>query len=68
MIYTVTDIEYDVDGYDIDEIANLPKTLKINVPDDLNLKDYEIIDYLGDEISNITDFCHKGFSITKVKK
>jgi hypothetical protein len=60
--YTVTDIIYDTDGEDID----LPTTLVISVPDDilgdLILTD-EILDYLSDEISNKTDFCHKGFKV-----
>lgn len=56
MIYTVSDIRYETDGIDID----LPESLDINVPD--NLEDDEVQDYLGDEISNITGFCHDGFT------
>lgn len=57
--YKVTDIKYDTDGEEID----LPKELEIEVP--FETED-EIIDYISDEISNITGFCHKGFSITKI--
>ena len=53
----VSNIKYDTDGKRI----KLPKTLEINVPDDIE-KD-EIEDFLSDEISNITGFCHFGFSI-----
>jgi len=58
MIYIVTDIQYDTDGEDID----LPESLEIEVPDD---NDEELVDYLGDEISNITGFCHFGFTFEK---
>ena len=57
MEYKVTDIEYDTDGEEID----LPKELSINVPDDLE-EDYDKVEFISDEISNITGFCHKGFS------
>jgi hypothetical protein len=53
--YLVTDIIYDTDG----EVLDLPKELKINVPDD-----EDAVEYISDEISNITGFCHKGFATT----
>ena len=56
MIYEVTNIKYDTDG----ESIELPKVLEIEVSDDLD-KD-EIIDFISDEISNMTGFCHFGFS------
>jgi hypothetical protein len=55
--YNVTDIKYDTDGEQID----LPKVLEIDVPNEFDGED-EIADYISDEISNITGFCHKGFS------
>ena len=58
MLYIVTDINYDTDGKRI----KLPKTLNIEVPDDLE-KD-EIEDFISDEISNITEYCHFGFTTT----
>lgn len=54
---TVYDIDYDTDG----ERVDLPKSLKIDIPD--TIKDDEIEDFLRDEISNITGFCHFGFKI-----
>lgn len=59
MEYTVTNIKYDTDGEDID----LPKELKIDVPNDLTERD-EIEEYINDEISNKTGFCHLGFATT----
>ena len=58
-VYLVTDIDYDKDGARV----KLPKELSINVPDDLRTYD-EIEQYISDEISNITGFCHKGFCTT----
>lgn len=55
-IYIVTDIKYDTDGEDID----LPKVLQINVPD--YVEPWDVEEYVSDEISNITGFCHQGFS------
>lgn len=57
MKYTITNIDYDTDG----EIIELPKKIIVDVPSDI--LDEDIEDYLSDEISNITGFCHKGFSI-----
>lgn len=54
--YKVTDIKYDTDGEDI----SLPEELEINVPSDLD--GYEVEEFISDEISNITGFCHKGFT------
>lgn len=53
--YTVTDIQYDTDGEEVD----LPKELKIVIPKDI--EDDDILDYISDEISNRTGFCHDGF-------
>lgn len=58
MNYTVTDIIYDTDGEDVD----LPSELVINVPNDIT-DEQEIDDYISDEISSITGFCHKGFTL-----
>ncbi len=55
--FTVTDIQYDTDGEEID----LPMSITITVPE--NVDDEDIEQYLSDEISNITGFCHKGFVI-----
>lgn len=58
MKYTVSNIKYDTDGEEVD----LSETLEIEVPDDIQ-KPEEIINFLSDEISNITGFCHQGFTI-----
>ena len=58
MKYTITDIKYDTDGEDVD----LPTTLTITIPD--NKEQDEVEQYISDEISNRTGFCHFGFSIT----
>jgi hypothetical protein len=59
--YKVTDIKYDTDGEEID----LPKELEIEVLEELETED-DFFDYISDEISNITGFCHNGFSVTKI--
>ena len=59
MLYTVSNIEYDTDG----EVIDLPTTLKVEVSNDLD-KD-EIEDFISDEISNQTGFCHLGFSFSE---
>jgi len=56
MKYTVTDIQYDTDGEEVD----LPTELEIEVPNDL--EGQEADDFISDKISDVTGFCHKGFS------
>jgi hypothetical protein len=56
MQYEITDIKYDTDGEEVD----LPKTLTIDVPSGL-MDVEEVLDYISDEISNQTGFCHFGF-------
>ena len=51
----VFDIEYDTDG----EVVDLPTELEITVPDSVDHAD----EYVSDEISNITGFCHNGFQM-----
>jgi len=53
--YVVHNIKYDTDGQTID----LPDSLEIEVPDDEEC----IEEYLSNEISNRTGFCHFGFMI-----
>jgi len=57
--YIVTNIKYDTDGAKV----KLPKTLTITVPEDISDPD-EVVEYISDEISNETGYCHMGFSIT----
>jgi len=55
--FQVTNIQYDTDGAKVD----LPKSLTISVPDTLTDTD-EIEEFVSDEISRITGFCHEGFN------
>ncbi len=55
-IYVAKKIKYDTDGAKID----LPKTLAIPIPNEMDDED-EIMDFISDEISNITGYCHFGF-------
>ena len=62
MTYIASNIIYDTDG----EIIDLPTTLEINVPDEIHELDEEsIVDFISDEISNITGFCHLKFAFSK---
>ena len=54
----VTNIKYDTDG----EVVRLPKKLFIEVPNDI-VDEQEITDFVSDEISNKTGFCHYGFDM-----
>ena len=54
----VTEIQYDTDGENVD----LPTKLNIEIPNDLTEID-DIDDFISDEISNITGFCHFGFEV-----
>lgn len=60
--YEVTNIDYDTGKTKI----LLPKTLTIDIPNDIEEQE-EIIQYISDEISNITGWCHLGFN-TKEKQ
>ena len=55
---TVTDITYDTDG----EVVELPTELEIEVPDEITDQE-DIEEFLADEISKITGYCHYGFTI-----
>jgi hypothetical protein len=57
MDYIVTEIIYDTDG----EIVDLPKELTISVSNDLKTTD-EKLEFISDEISSRTGFCHFGFT------
>ena len=57
--YLVTNIQWDTDGEDVD----LPNELEIILPDDEELNSpEEIEEYISNEITNETGFCHFGFS------
>lgn len=55
--YLVNGISYDTDGENVD----LPKSLEIELPSTI-INEEEIESKLSDEISNITGFCHFGFT------
>lgn len=55
----VTNIKYDTDG----EVIDLPTTLEINIP---SLEQDDVDNFISDEISNITGFCHLGFDFELV--
>ena len=57
--FLVTNIEYDTDGIKI----KLPKELEIILPENINGYE-EIEEYISNEISNRTGYCHFGFSTT----
>jgi|TARA_R110000851_G_scaffold281736_1_gene435203 hypothetical protein len=57
--YKVSGIDYDTDGEDI---PTLPKELEIIVHHSQYETQEEIEEYLSDQISEQTGFCHKGFT------
>ena len=61
MKFLVTDIKYDTDYID-----DLPKEIIVDVPNDVHKE--LIDDYVSDQISNITGFCHFGFSMERLNK
>ena len=54
----VTEIKYDTDG----EVIDLPIQFEIKIPDEI-IDQEDIEDFVSDEISNITGFCHYGFEM-----
>lgn len=55
--FLITNIEYDTDGVTVE----LPQELEINVPPHLTAYE-DIDDFLSDKITDITGYCHTGFS------
>mgnify|MGYP000450318614 CR=1 FL=1 len=58
MKYLVYNIDYDMDEDNVD--IYLPQELEISIPDVID--EFEIEGLISDKISNITGFCHNGFS------
>ena len=64
-----TDIKWDVD--EVEDLDNLPNELEVELSLDFfiensenkDILEMEISEYVSDEISNITGFCHAGFVI-----
>jgi hypothetical protein len=53
----VTNIQYDTDG----EVITLPTQLEIDIPSDIEEDDID--NFVSDEVSNITGYCHFGFDM-----
>ena len=62
MKVTVTDIKWDTDGEDVD----LPAEMVIEVPEGMD--EEEADEFVSDEISNQTGFCHTGYSSSTLKE
>ena len=56
MIYKAININYDTD-----DSSDLPEEIQVDIPAEIT-DDIEILDYIGDMISELTGFCHMGFS------
>lgn len=54
----VKNIQYDTDGFEVE----LPSELLIKVPSEYTDVE-DIDDFISDEISNITGYCHFGFDV-----
>ena len=54
----VSNVQFDTDEEEVD----LPVEFEIEIPSDI-VEEQEIDDYVSDEISNITGFCHFGFEM-----
>lgn len=59
MKYIATNIQWDTDGEDI----NLPTTLEVEIPNADTMDEQDIDEFISDDITNQTGFCHKGFSL-----
>lgn len=58
-----TCIEWDLDDDDLtpDDIADLDLPDEIEIPDEILLAAEEDDDAIGDYLSDVTGFCHKGY-------
>lgn len=59
----VKNIQYDTDGIEVE----LPSELLIKVPSEYT-DVQDIDDFISDEISNITGYCHFGFDVEFLNK
>ena len=57
-VFKIFNIKYETDG---ENDTDLPKTLVVKIPDDIT-NEYEINEYISNEISNVTGFLHKGYN------
>lgn len=60
MIYLIKNIKWDTDGEEVD----LPTEIEVNIPNEDFAKytQEEIYEYISDKITDVTGFCHKGYS------
>lgn len=56
--YRVYNIEWDVDCEN--DLADLPKEMIIEDKNDLTNENYKLSDFISDEITEQTNFCHRG--------
>lgn len=59
--YIITNIEWDADKQ---TKKTLPKEVVVNVPDEEHTCYEDIEQYISDELSNVTGYCHEGFATT----
>jgi hypothetical protein len=57
MEYIANNIQWDTEGEQVD----LPTELTVEVPDNIT-KSIDVSEYISDEITNMTGFCHFGFT------
>ena len=57
---TVTDIVWDTDDEEVDD---LPEQITIEIPASIKSRD-EAEEYVSDKVSEVSGFCHDGFSCT----
>lgn len=66
LVVKVSNIQWDIDeeGYDGEEELDLPTEMNIEVDSsEIDLNDgMDVGDYVSDQITNRTGFCHKGFT------
>ena len=65
VMFVCSRIKWDTDG-DETVFGDLPHTVTVEVPSDIVDNEDELIDYLGDEISDQTGWCHFGFKYARV--
>lgn len=63
--YTVFNIRYDIDKIEENDIIELPEKITFSVPLDIHQDSDKLEEFLSDEISNTTGFCHLGFDFAK---
>lgn len=60
--FNITDIKFDADSNE--ELEGVPTELTIEVETSQFKNDVELEEYISDEISNQTGFCHTGYCVS----